>query len=158
MNETMREQELEYVGFLARCWASLIDTVLLGLVTAPLLWWIYGPVYWYDAHVLRGPADFLISYVVPGVVAVLFWTWRQATPGKMAIRARVVDAQTGGPLTTPQAIGRYFGYFVSIFTLFIGFFWIAFDARKQGFHDKLAGTVVVRPKRPEAVRFETPAR
>ena len=42
---------------------------------------------------------------------------------------------------------RYLGYYVGIFTLGIGFFMIGIDPRKQGLHDKMAGTVVVRPKR-----------
>jgi len=39
---------------------------------------------------------------------------------------------------------RYIGYFVSVIPFGLGFIWIAFDSKKQGFHDKLAGTVVVR--------------
>jgi uncharacterized RDD family membrane protein YckC len=46
-----------------------------------------------------------------------------------------------------QSVGRYFAYLVSIIPLCLGFAWIAFDARKQGWHDKLAGSVVVRTKR-----------
>jgi len=41
-------------------------------------------------------------------------------------------------------IGRYFGYYVSGLILALGFIWIAFDKRKQGWHDKLAGTLVIR--------------
>jgi uncharacterized RDD family membrane protein YckC len=39
---------------------------------------------------------------------------------------------------------RYVGYWVVWITLFIGFIWVAFDGRKQGWHDKIAGTLVVR--------------
>lgn len=54
-------------------------------------------------------------------------------------------------------IGRYLGYFVSMLFLGLGCIWVAFDSRKQGWHDKLAGTVVVRRKggRAEPVRFVT---
>jgi uncharacterized RDD family membrane protein YckC len=75
---------------------------------------------------------------------VLFWMYRQATPGKMAIGARIVNARTGERPSTGQLIGRYFAYYVSILPLMLGFVWVAFDPRKQGFHDKLANTVVVR--------------
>lgn len=73
----------------------------------------------------------------------------------MAVSVRVVDADTGGPLTVGQSIGRYVAYFVSILPLFLGILWVAFDPRKQGWHDKLAGTVVVRSKQygTEPVRF-----
>ena len=78
-----------------------------------------------------------------------------ATPGKIAIGARIVDARTGEPAGTGQLIGRYLGYFVSTLFLGLGLLWVAFDARKQGWHDKLAGTVVIRRKggRAEPVRF-----
>lgn len=57
---------------------------------------------------------------------------------------RVVDAESGGPLTLGQGVGRYFAYFVSTIPLGLGFLWVAFDKRKQGWHDKLAHTVVIR--------------
>ena len=91
-----------------------------------------------------GPMDFLISWILPIFVVVLFWMYRQATPGKMVIRARIVDAKTGEKPTTGQYIVRYFAYFPSYLLLGLGILWVAFDKRKQGWHDKLAGTVVVR--------------
>ena len=83
------------------------------------------------------------------------WIARQATPGKIAIGARIVDAATGDEPTRSQMIGRYFAYYVSTFPLCLGFIWVAFDRRKQGWHDKLAGTVVVRSRHrgPEPVKF-----
>jgi len=52
-------------------------------------------------------------------------------------------------------IGRYFAYFISTIPLCLGFLWITFDRKKQGWHDKLAGTVVVRTLRrgAEPVKF-----
>jgi len=85
----------------------------------------------------------LMNIVFPAVAIILFWVARSATPGKMLIRARIVDARTGGKPTTGQLIGRYLGYYVSTLPLFLGFIWIALDKRKQGWHDKLARTVVV---------------
>jgi uncharacterized RDD family membrane protein YckC len=66
----------------------------------------------------------------------------------------VVDAATGNPLTTGQAIGRYFGYFVSAIPFGLGLIWVAFDSKKQGWHDKMAGTVVVRSKQPGSVAVQ----
>ena len=86
------------------------------------------------------------SNALPAAVVVAFWHYRQATPGKIFIGARIVDATTGGPTTMRQNVVRYLAYFLSIFFLFLGFLWVAFDRRKQGWHDKLAGTVVVRRK------------
>lgn len=142
----MDAPELEYVGFWPRVWASLIDTVLLMLLISPLVTAIYGKDYWFDPAFIKGPADFAVSWVLPAIVVIVFWMTRQATPGKMAISARVVDAQTGQGLSTGQSIGRYLGYFASTLPLFMGLIWVGIDPRKQGWHDKLAGTVVVRSK------------
>jgi uncharacterized RDD family membrane protein YckC len=141
------EGQFEYVGFWARAWASLVDSVLLAVILYPALTLIYGQAYWTDSRLIQGPADLLLQWVLPAVAIVIFWMARQATPGKMLIRARIVDAETGGPLTRAQAIKRYLGYYVSLFGLGIGFFCVGWDSRKQGWHDKIAGTVVIRPRR-----------
>ena len=142
----MEQSDLEYVGFWARVGAAMIDTLLILAITAPLVTSVYGPGYWSASAFIKGPADLLISWVLPAIAIVLFWIYRQATPGKIAISARIVDAKTGNAPSAAQLIGRYFGYYVSIFPFFLGLLWVAFDARKQGWHDKLAGTVVVRTK------------
>ena len=161
MQTTTDASDLEYVGFWARVGASLIDTVLLAMVCAPLVTIYYGVDYWSTQDSLvQGPVDFIVNYVLPAVAVVLFWVYRQATPGKIAIGAQIVDARTGEKPRTGQLIGRYFGYYVSMLPLFLGFIWVAFDPRKQGWHDKLAGTVVVRAKRrgTQDVKFESAAR
>ena len=146
---------LEYVGFWARLGASLIDSILLAMILWPVLTWIYGGDYWDSEKMIHGPADFLLSWVLPAVAVVVFWINRQATPGKIAIDARIVDAETGAAPSTKNLLVRYLGYYVSTLPLFLGFLWIAFDRRKQGWHDKMANTVVVRsrPRGPEPVRF-----
>lgn len=75
---------------------------------------------------------------------IAFWLYKLATPGKMAIGATIVDARTGRRPSAGQLVIRYFGYIVSTLPLGLGLIWVAFDSRKQGWHDKLAGTVVVR--------------
>jgi uncharacterized RDD family membrane protein YckC len=91
--------------------------------------------------------EFLISWVAPAIAVVVFWTYKQATPGKLAVSAKIVDARTGGPLSVGQSIGRYLAYFVSTLPLCLGLIWVAFDKKKQGWHDKLAGTVVIRERK-----------
>ncbi|MEY4425789.1 MAG: hypothetical protein RL535_87, partial [Pseudomonadota bacterium] len=68
---------------------------------------------------------------------------------------RVVDDKTGSSLSVGQSIARYLGYFVSGITFGLGLIWVGIDSKKQGWHDKIAGTVVVRNKArgTEAVRF-----
>ncbi|MDQ3187928.1 MAG: RDD family protein [Pseudomonadota bacterium] len=155
--QTTDVDNVEYAGFWIRVGAALIDTLLLIAITFPLLLWIYGWSYFGDdTSFVAGPADFVISWLAPAVAAIAFWLYRQATPGKMALSLRVVDATTGSTLSIGQSIGRYLAYYVSAIPLFIGFIWVAFDSKKRGWHDKLAGTVVIRakPSAAEAVRFE----
>lgn len=149
-------EELEYVGFWPRVGAALIDTLLIMVICLPLVTWVYGVQYWTSEAFIQGPVDFLVNWVLPAIAVVVFWIYRQATPGKIAISARIVDARTGGKPSTRQLVVRYLGYYVSTLPLMLGILWVAFDPRKQGWHDKLAGTVVVRPRHrgPAAVRFE----
>jgi uncharacterized RDD family membrane protein YckC len=143
--------DLEYVGFWLRFWAFIIDSVLVMVIVLPILHayngYSYWPGVWPDLYAGISPTAELIQWVLPAIAVVIFWVTRQATPGKMAISATIVDATTGKRPTTGQFIGRYLAYYVSMLAFFLGFLWIAFDARKQGWHDKLAGTVVVRPRR-----------
>ncbi len=135
----------EYAGFWIRVAASLIDTVLIACVIVPPLVAIYGWSYFAPSTgFVAGVADVLLSWVMPPVIVIAFWLYRQATPGKMLLSLRIVDAGTGGALGIGQSVGRYFGYFLSTIPLGLGLLWVAFDARKQGWHDKLAGTVVIR--------------
>ena len=71
-----------------------------------------------------------------------WWTHGGQTPGYRMMGLRIVRERDGGPITTGQAIGRLLSYIVSAF-FYLGFIWILFDARRQGWHDKLAGTVVI---------------
>jgi uncharacterized RDD family membrane protein YckC len=152
--------ELEYVGFWMRFWAFIIDSVLACFLVWPFVrlfggsdyyyYWHSWPWAWSDSAVAFSrfnPRLEFFDWVLPALAIMLFWIARQATPGKMAIGARIVDADSGAKPTTAQFIGRYLAYYVSLFAFGLGYLWIAFDARKQGWHDKLANTVVVRPRR-----------
>lgn len=150
---------LEYVGFWPRVAASLIDTVALLLVCVPLLLLFGGVSALLDSSTSTSPASLVVNWVLPFVLTVLFWRYFQATPGKMAIGALIVDVKTGEAPSNGQLLVRYVGYIISTLALGLGFIWIAFDARKQGWHDKLAGTVVVRSRhRVQPVRFDDRAR
>ena len=135
----------EYVGFWKRVVAAAIDTLILLVVIVPLILAVYGREYFARSQDTGfvGVWDFVIQVVLPAIAVILFWKYRGATPGKMAISARIVDAATGGPPATGRLVLRYIGYIASMLPLFIGFIWIGIDRRKQGFHDKIAGTVVI---------------
>ena len=145
----------EYAGFWIRVAAALIDTVLFILVFSIPITLIYGSGYWTSQNAAEGFWDVLIQYIVPLVLTVWFWTKYLGTPGKMLLRLRVVDAYTGQAISTPKAIGRYLGYYVSVLPLMLGIIWVGIDKKKQGFHDKLAGTVVIRDRQKEPVTFDS---
>ncbi len=91
----MQNDEFEYVGFWPRVGASIIDTILIGVITWPAVTAFYGDSYWIEDDVIKGSMDFLLTWVFPAVAVVLFWVANQATPGKMAIGAKIVVAKTG---------------------------------------------------------------
>jgi len=138
------ESDLEYAGFWLRVGASLIDTILMMVIIVPVLSMIYGKGYWASEAVFLGAWDLLFNYVLPAIVVIVFWIVKSATPGKILLDISIVDAETGGKPSNGQLIGRYFAYYVSALPLMLGFIWVGFDKRKQGWHDKLAGTLVVK--------------
>lgn len=139
------ESSQEYVGFWARSGAQIIDAILLTAITFPILHMIYGREYWESKAFIIGVPDFIVSYIFPFVATILFWIYKSATPGKMVLKAKVVDEETGNPPTVKQSTIRYIGYFLSLIPLGLGYFWVGWDKKKQGWHDKIAGTVVIRP-------------
>lgn len=146
VNLDKQPELFQYVGFWSRTVAVIIDSLLMIVILWPVLYFIYGEEYYQSEQLIHGGADFILSYILPAVVVVLFWIYKSATPGKMAIHAKIIDARTGEPASKQQLIIRYFGYYLSSLALMLGFIWIAFDSRKQGWHDKIANTLVVRTR------------
>ena len=146
--------ELSYVGFWARflsfvvdsIWAMILIALIVGVgLSAPEI----------DLKEATDPDRAVgvllqrlprlgLELLLIGVAFVFFWMFRSATPGKMLVSAVIVDAKTLGKPSTGQLIGRYLAYYVSTLPLCLGFLWVAFDRRKQGWHDKIAGTLVIK--------------
>ena len=161
----------EYAGFWIRVGANLIDLIILlvsfsvlaGLFMFVFSDMLFGPMYSQGGLIYHRQAfaffelfEILFKYVVPFILTIWFWLKFQATPGKMATNLRLVDALTGDTLSKGQAIGRYFATFLSLIPFGLGYLWIAFDRRNQSWHDKLAGTVVIRSRHVEKVAFDKP--
>lgn len=147
-NENLLASEpLTYVGFWARLCASIIDSILLMVVTLPLLFLFYGSEYFSLSGSGQASSDMFINYALPIIIVLLFWIYKSATPGKIAVTAIIVDEKSAGKPTKKQLFIRYLGYYISLLPLGLGFFWIAWDDKKQGWHDKIAGTVVIRSHR-----------
>jgi len=136
--------ERKYAGFWIRLGASLIDLVIMIIVLYIPASLIYGEEYWQGNQFVYGFWDAILTDVVPIVATVWFWLHFMGTPGKMVTKLRIVDAASGKKLSLGQAIGRYFAYIPAMLPLGLGIIWVGIDKKKQGWHDKLAGTVVIR--------------
>jgi uncharacterized RDD family membrane protein YckC len=141
------EDLMNYAGFWARFFAYILDAIIFTVVGAIVMALTYDILIASNLINIGGLAiDFQRSgfnSLLTIVVTILFWKHRRATPGKMMMDISIVDATTGETPPTSKLILRYFSYFVSALPLGLGFLWIAFDKREQGFHDKIANTVVI---------------
>ena len=131
-----------YGGFWIRVVAYIIDGILLGVVGLIV-----------DAIFRVNPTDTSssaytgaegINFVIWFIYFAAFWSYWSASPGQRIFKLRVVDANTMQPISTGKAVVRALGLFIAFIVCFIGVIWVAFDARKQGWADKIAGTVVLQ--------------
>ncbi len=86
----------------------------------------------------------LLATVGTIVYYVYFWGTSGSTLGMRLFRLRLVDANTGGPIGIGRAVIRYLMTFVNTMACYIGWIWVAFDPRKQGWHDHVANSVVIQ--------------
>lgn len=126
----------EKAGWLTRFLAIFIDAIVVGIVGSIL----NGIVYQGEVSGSTG-----VSTVLGIVYYVYFWSsyGKGQTLGSRALNIRVVKTD-GSYLDLVGAFLRYIGLVISVICLFIGVIWAAFDAQKQGWHDKIAGTYVVK--------------
>ena len=118
---------LPRAGFWIRAAALLIDLILIGVIFGPL------------------SAGHLI---LPGLAAygAVMWKYKGTTIGGIVCGLRVVRLDDR-PLDWPTTVVRALGCFLSLAVVGLGFVWVVFDSERQSWHDKIAGTVVVRPPR-----------
>lgn len=136
---------VEYGGFWIRFVAWILDQMILSFSTGFLFgsYLLGGGTFSNPGGGAQGEFSLLLIVIVI-FYFVGFWSWKQATPGKMALGLVVVDAETGQPASPVKYVLRYLGYIVSAVVILIGYIWVAFNPRKQGWHDLIAGTVVVK--------------
>jgi len=142
-----------YGGFWIRAVAYIIDTIFLGIVNVVIeaIFQARGTAA-IGAAILNPQSSQSPVYgavvVVESVVTIAYfvglWSYTGATLGQRMFRLRVIDANTGGPISLGKALLRWVGIFISSIACFIGLIWVAFDSRKQGWADKIAGTLVLR--------------
>ena len=136
-------EHIQYAGFWRRLLAFILDSFLFYAVVAPLLMLSYWSSEQVGVFAIYGIADFLLTTLLPVGLIIGFWIKLCATPGKLLLDCKVVDAKTLQPLSWKKALLRCLAYLASALPIYLGFVWIAFDKRKQGIHDKLAGTLVL---------------
>ncbi len=136
---------LAYAGFWRRVGAVLIDTIPLAIMT-----WIIGSatdtpsMFWWDVDDVSDVRGFVLGALITWLYFALSESSRtQATLGKLIVGLYVTD-EDGCRINFARATGRHFGKYISGVLLGIGFLMAGFSAKKQGLHDMLAKTLVLR--------------
>ena len=140
------QPSVKYAGFWLRFVAYLIDYILLSIVSwifiIPTLITIENPssigfLFWFIFY-------FALSFILPWLYfALMEASTKQATLGKMALGI-IVTGEAGNRISFARATGRYFAKIISVWILYIGFIMIAFTKKKQGLHDLIATTLVIK--------------
>ncbi len=148
-----------YAGFWIRVVARLVDVLILGIPFG-ILFGVFaaaGSLFASTSNASnqsgQGAAAalfggvFVLFYLFALAVTfgywIYFWGSSGETIGMRLLRLRVIDANTGAPIGYARATIRLLMTFVNTWACYIGWIWVAFDPRKQGWHDKVANSVVV---------------
>ncbi|MCK4534272.1 MAG: RDD family protein, partial [Syntrophobacterales bacterium] len=118
------------------------DSMYLADTSSALIYAVFFP--YYGMAVLVNAAYFIYFHGTTG-----------QTPGKKLLDLKVVRTD-GKPMTLGTAFLRWVGYIISKLPFFLGFIWVAFDGRKQGWHDKIAGTYVIKTRRYQEIKDTVP--
>jgi uncharacterized RDD family membrane protein YckC len=139
----------QYAGAGARLVAYLIDGLITGvgmLVVTLVLGTLIGLAGSAGRDLIVGLGIvlwFLVFLVIWLLYFPYFWA-RGQTPGMRVMHIRVVREEDGTTIDMVAGFVRLFGYFVSALVFYLGFLWILVDSRRRGWHDMIAGTIVVR--------------
>ena len=135
---------MKYAGFWVRVWASVVDSLISLLVVVPVI--ALAGRGWADAYNDAAAAGivFVANCLVGWLYFALFESrgW-QATPGKRLLGLRVTDL-AGNRISFGRASGRYFSKLLSFLIFYIGFIMVGLTDKKQGLHDKMVDTLVLR--------------
>jgi uncharacterized RDD family membrane protein YckC len=138
----------QYAGFVSRLLAYGIDIAAIVVMLLAFGWLVetvttlFPPVLVDPEGLLRIAIASVVVVVTAAFYYIFFWTLMGQTPGKMLLGVRVVSLDGSRP-TFWQALRRFIGYFLSAFVFYVGYLWVLIDNRRQAWHDKLAGTIVV---------------
>ena len=141
----MSGADFQYAGMWRRCGALLIDILLASLLLgcAVLAWSVYsGDMPAWGSRTLN--SVIAAAALITLLLTVLLDARLQGTPGMHLLDCRLVDARTGQAIDLVRATKRIVYLLLAVLPLLLGVLWIGWDKHKQGLHDKLAGTLVIR--------------
>jgi uncharacterized RDD family membrane protein YckC len=119
-------------GFGDRFIAVIID--ILVLLIPNLIFYV----------VIEGVLSNFLSFLLGLGYAVYFWSSTGQTIGKKAMKLKVVKADGGAILQPGEAVLRYIGTIISGIPFALGYLWVIWDPKHEAWHDKIAGTKVIK--------------
>ncbi len=133
---------MEYAGFLLRFGAKFVDGIILQIGNFAINLTMGMLLRKFDPNMV--PLLILpITLTLNAVYSIFFIGKFGATPGKMAAKIRVVNAD-GSKVSYGKACARFFAEFLSALTLMIGYIMAAFDDEKRALHDRICHTRVIK--------------
>ena len=172
----IEEKYKKYASLNRRMFAATIDSVIATLTVSPAVDWILqntipvrdvslelNKIITQDVDLKVKILELIKIFIDSGrmsefiaqmgallLASAICWKFWSATPGKMLLRMKIVDADTEQPMTDEQIILRNLGYIPSLGFFLLGIIWISFNKKRQGLHDKIANTVVIIVPRKKA--------
>lgn len=151
-----------YAGFVTRSIAFAIDLILIAVTQITILFLvrllldffgldqlaraIFEPTETTNVSVFITITRWVIAFIGSGflfaIYSISMWLLADKTLGQALLGLRVLRTD-GRPLTLGPAVRRVLGYYISFLALFLGFLWVLVDDRRQGWHDKIADTIVI---------------
>ncbi|MFU7500251.1 MULTISPECIES: RDD family protein [unclassified Candidatus Tisiphia] len=158
-------KQIIYPKLIPRLFASCLDSFLLSIFTTPITHFMLSKLslFFFKASIadilIMGSTKpelvqnitassvltlfilmFIINFALAATYFIGFWIYFGATPGKMIMHMKIVDAITLGKPSKWQLIKRFCGYVLVL----VGIWFILFSKQRQALHDKIAGTVVIK--------------
>lgn len=159
------KKQIIYADLIPRLFASTLDLALLAIISNPVTTFVSWKLslYLFKVNITNITIDslrvselaeyidtkslllyillvFIMNFLITGTYFVGFWTYCSATPGKMIMRMKIVDAETLEKPTKWQFVKRFLGYI----TIPLGIWFVPFSKQHRALHDILSGTAVIK--------------
>jgi uncharacterized RDD family membrane protein YckC len=149
-------------GFFSRLEAFVVDLVILSIVilvgsafiqTFLKFFKLTGLVTYLQTILENATVNIAVGSTLTTLLVIgyftFFWTLVGFTPGKAILGLKILR-KNGAKISFGRSVLRFFSYWISAIPLFLGFLWVLWDPKRQGWHDKIAGTQVFYiPRNPK---------